>query len=298
MASQEASSTPRARLTAWPNPRQVSLEKLGARRRRARRVAGMPGSEFMLSADDGQSLLARRWLPEGRPRAVLQIAHGLTEHSARYARLAAALNAAGYGVYANDHARPRARGRARRPRPFRRRGRLGQGGRRPLDPQPPDRGRAAGNANRLARPFAGLVPRPRVYRRPFRRARWRRPFGLERQAADDRDARAPHRPRGAAALGQAGQKRPRLPNVVRRLQQAVQARAHPVRLAVARREGGRRLCRRSPLRLSVHDPARNRRARRTPPCHEPREPRPHSQGPADLCLLRRARSGRAPISRA
>ena len=62
----------------------------------------MPGSEFMLSADDGQSLLARRWLPEGRPRAVLQIAHGLTEHSARYARLAAALNAVGYGVYAND----------------------------------------------------------------------------------------------------------------------------------------------------------------------------------------------------
>ena len=62
----------------------------------------MPGSEFMLSADDGQSLLARRWLPEERPRAVLQIAHGLTEHSGRYARLAAALNAAGYGVYAND----------------------------------------------------------------------------------------------------------------------------------------------------------------------------------------------------
>ena len=33
----------------------------------------------------------------------MQIAHGLTEHSARYARLAAALNAAGYAAYANDH---------------------------------------------------------------------------------------------------------------------------------------------------------------------------------------------------
>ncbi|MGA8446690.1 MAG: alpha/beta hydrolase [Roseiarcus sp.] len=63
----------------------------------------MPGSEFELRTDDGQSLLARRWLPEGRPRAVVQIAHGLAEHSARYARLAAALNAAGYAVYTNDH---------------------------------------------------------------------------------------------------------------------------------------------------------------------------------------------------
>jgi alpha-beta hydrolase superfamily lysophospholipase len=63
----------------------------------------MPGSEFTFRADDGQTLLARRWLPEGRPRALVQIAHGLAEHSARYARLAAALNAAGYGAYANDH---------------------------------------------------------------------------------------------------------------------------------------------------------------------------------------------------
>jgi alpha-beta hydrolase superfamily lysophospholipase len=63
----------------------------------------MPGSEFELRRDDGQSLLARRWLPEGRPRAVVPIAHGLAEHSARSARLAAALNAAGFAAYANDH---------------------------------------------------------------------------------------------------------------------------------------------------------------------------------------------------
>ena len=63
----------------------------------------MAGSEFELRTDDGQSLLARRWLPEGRPRAVVQIAHGLSEHSARYTRLAAALNAAGYAVYTNDN---------------------------------------------------------------------------------------------------------------------------------------------------------------------------------------------------
>ncbi len=63
----------------------------------------MPGSEFFFRADDGVRLLGRRWQPDGRPKAIVQIAHGLAEHSARYARLAAALTAADYGVYANDH---------------------------------------------------------------------------------------------------------------------------------------------------------------------------------------------------
>ena len=63
----------------------------------------MPADEFELRTDDGAVLLARRWLPEAAPRAVVQIAHGLSEHSARYARLAQALNRAGYAVYANDH---------------------------------------------------------------------------------------------------------------------------------------------------------------------------------------------------
>jgi alpha-beta hydrolase superfamily lysophospholipase len=63
----------------------------------------MSGGEFTFAGSDGAKLLGRRWLPGGRPRAIVQIAHGLAEHSARYARLAGALNAAGYGVYANDH---------------------------------------------------------------------------------------------------------------------------------------------------------------------------------------------------
>ncbi len=62
----------------------------------------MPGSEFVFQAEDGVQLLGRRWLPDGAPRAVVQIAHGLAEHSARYTRLASALNAAGYAVYAVD----------------------------------------------------------------------------------------------------------------------------------------------------------------------------------------------------
>ncbi len=62
----------------------------------------MPAGEFEFRGQDGARLLGRRWSPDGGPRGVVQIAHGLAEHSARYARLAAALNAVGYGVYAND----------------------------------------------------------------------------------------------------------------------------------------------------------------------------------------------------
>ncbi|MDN2566590.1 alpha/beta hydrolase [Aquibium sp. A9E412] len=40
---------------------------------------------------------------EGRPRAVVQINHGLAEHAARYGRFADALAARGFHVYAHDH---------------------------------------------------------------------------------------------------------------------------------------------------------------------------------------------------
>jgi len=63
----------------------------------------MPGNAFVFRAEDGARLQGRRWLLDGMPKAIVQVAHGLAEHGGRYARLAAALNAAGYGVYANDH---------------------------------------------------------------------------------------------------------------------------------------------------------------------------------------------------
>lgn len=56
-----------------------------------------------LAAADGANLFVYRWLPPGPCRGAVQIAHGLAEHAGRYARLAEALNAAGYAVYANDH---------------------------------------------------------------------------------------------------------------------------------------------------------------------------------------------------
>ena len=65
-------------------------------------------STFTLATPDGVDLFVYCWLPTEQPRndqpkAAIQIAHGLAEHAARYARLAEALNAAGYAVYANDH---------------------------------------------------------------------------------------------------------------------------------------------------------------------------------------------------
>ncbi len=63
----------------------------------------MESSDFILEAADGEEIFVYRWWPRERPRAVLQIAHGLAEHAARYAPMAASLTAAGYGVVANDH---------------------------------------------------------------------------------------------------------------------------------------------------------------------------------------------------
>lgn len=56
-----------------------------------------------LAAADGVKVYVYRWLPPGPCKGVVQIAHGLAEHAARYARLAEVLNGAGYPVYANDH---------------------------------------------------------------------------------------------------------------------------------------------------------------------------------------------------
>ncbi|WP_308724369.1 alpha/beta hydrolase [Metapseudomonas otitidis] len=57
---------------------------------------------FWLTASDAAPLYVNRWSGEEPPRAVVMIAHGMAEHSGRYARLAAALVAAGVEVYAHD----------------------------------------------------------------------------------------------------------------------------------------------------------------------------------------------------
>jgi alpha-beta hydrolase superfamily lysophospholipase len=62
----------------------------------------MPDSTFTIPSGT-ESIHVYRWEPEGEPKAVVQIAHGIAEHAARYERFARALNGAGYAVYANDH---------------------------------------------------------------------------------------------------------------------------------------------------------------------------------------------------
>ncbi len=63
----------------------------------------MQSSTITVTTSDGTALFTHRWLPEEPPKAVVQVLHGMAEHSARYARLAEALTHAGYAVYANDH---------------------------------------------------------------------------------------------------------------------------------------------------------------------------------------------------
>jgi len=55
------------------------------------------------SAGAGAKLHITHWLPEGRPRAVVLLAHGYAEHAGRYEHVAKRLTDAGYAVYAIDH---------------------------------------------------------------------------------------------------------------------------------------------------------------------------------------------------
>ena len=63
----------------------------------------MDETDFTLTSEDGEKVFVYRWSGDEPPRAAVQIAHGMGEHAARYARLAAALVDHGYVVYANDH---------------------------------------------------------------------------------------------------------------------------------------------------------------------------------------------------
>lgn len=57
----------------------------------------------ILAAADGHDIHLQRWEPEGRPRIVIQVLHGLGEHASRYARFASAAVERGFAVCAHDH---------------------------------------------------------------------------------------------------------------------------------------------------------------------------------------------------
>ena len=54
-------------------------------------------------SQDGVTIAAYRWDPEGEPRAIAQLAHGVGEYARRYQPLVDDLLAAGYVVFSHDH---------------------------------------------------------------------------------------------------------------------------------------------------------------------------------------------------
>ncbi|MFX1454369.1 MAG: alpha/beta hydrolase [Promethearchaeota archaeon] len=58
---------------------------------------------FWFKDKDGVEIFVYKWLPKGKPKAAIQIAHGLAEHAKRYTHVAEAFVKAGYAVYADDH---------------------------------------------------------------------------------------------------------------------------------------------------------------------------------------------------
>lgn len=56
-----------------------------------------------LKGADGRLIEPRTWQPAGRPRAVIQLLHGLAEHIDRYARFAEACAAKGNAVVGHNH---------------------------------------------------------------------------------------------------------------------------------------------------------------------------------------------------
>jgi alpha-beta hydrolase superfamily lysophospholipase len=76
----------------------------------------LESAEFQHRFAGGQHAWVRCWRADGAAKGVLQVIHGMAEHSARYDRMARALNSAGYAVFSHDlpghgpHADARTRG--------------------------------------------------------------------------------------------------------------------------------------------------------------------------------------------
>ena len=58
---------------------------------------------YYLSKDGRTQIHASEWIPAGKPRAILQICHGMVEYIGRYAEFARFLADAGFYVTGNDH---------------------------------------------------------------------------------------------------------------------------------------------------------------------------------------------------
>lgn len=72
----------------------------------------MNHSEGTFQGDGGLVLYYQRWRPDGLPRSVLVLVHGIGEHSGRYMNIVRPLTDRGHAVYGFDH-----RGHGRSPGP-------------------------------------------------------------------------------------------------------------------------------------------------------------------------------------
>lgn len=59
-------------------------------------------TEFRFHGRDGFPITGYRWAPEGAPRGVVQMSHGVGEHLRRYEHVAQTLTAAGFFVHGHD----------------------------------------------------------------------------------------------------------------------------------------------------------------------------------------------------
>lgn len=73
----------------------------------------MQHETIAVTAPDGALLNVERWLPDAPPTAVVHLMHGMAEHAGRYHRLAEAITARGWALWAADH-----RGHGKTPGPI------------------------------------------------------------------------------------------------------------------------------------------------------------------------------------
>ncbi|KGE71185.1 alpha/beta fold hydrolase [Spirochaeta lutea] len=63
----------------------------------------MNHQHYTITAKDGATIHGTMWAPLEQPKALVQISHGMAEHSARYEDFARFLVDHGYAVFAHDH---------------------------------------------------------------------------------------------------------------------------------------------------------------------------------------------------
>ena len=59
--------------------------------------------EYEFTSFDGKKINVREWSDVASPKGIIQISHGMAEHSGRYDRFAREMNAHGFIVFADDH---------------------------------------------------------------------------------------------------------------------------------------------------------------------------------------------------